>query len=322
MPNPNFNQGFNVTGLPAGMKDQGQFPNASNNYNLTGLAAGMGSGPFVSGPFSDNVPALMPGGRSLTGTSPALTGDAPGLTPQQAADAFGNPPVVNPGDTIIGPQNPVNPQVADNVPLPRADPRTQVGDTTFDNSQYPFGPIGVPGQTQVADNVPLPRADPRTQVGDTTFDPAQWPVGPIGAPGQGTQVASLNDPFRIGTSQPLGPNDPLPEGGTVSNPLTPRGSYSSLSDISTGGYAQNQGYMPSGSWVSNLAQQAAMQPAPAAPAAPAPAISGPVLGPVQDPAGGGGYGDGGYGPAVYPDTPPAPASGYTNDLYDLGLPAA
>jgi hypothetical protein len=299
MPNPNFMQGYNVTGLPAGMKDQGQFPNAANNYNLTGLQAGMGQGPFVSGPFQDGPP-VMPGGQSLTGTSPALTGQAPGLTPQQAADAFGNPPVVNPGDTIIGPQNPVNPQVADNVPLPTADPRQQV-----------------------ADNVPLPIRDPRAGIGDASQDQSQFPYGPIGAPSQGqqgqqrTQVASLNDPFRIGTSQPLGPNDPLPEGGTWSNPITPRGSYSTLSDIATGGYAQNQG-----SWISSLAQQQAMQqPAmqqPAAPvAAPQPAPAPPPggYGPVPDT---GGYVSSDYGPVIFPNTPPAPASDYSNNLFDLG----
>jgi hypothetical protein len=75
--------------------------------------------------------------------------------------------------------------------------------------------------------------------------------------------------------------------------------------------------MPSGSWITNLAQQAAMQPAMQQPA-PAPA---PAAAPQPAPSPGD-YVDGGYGPAIYPDTPPAPASGYTNDLYDLGTPAA
>jgi hypothetical protein len=139
----------------------------------------------------------MSGGRSLTGTSPALTGDAPGLTPQQAANAFGNPPVVGPGDTIIGPQNPVKVYGAKD-----------------------FNPIDATAPRQ-----------------------------------QGTQVASMKD-FRFGPDPaPIGPNDPIPGPGgisTLGNYGPPRGS--GLSDISTGGYAQNQGpFAPS--ILDQLAQQ-------------------------------------------------------------------
>jgi hypothetical protein len=231
-------------------------------------------------------------------------------------NAINPTPASTPIDTAINPVAPgkTDRLAADATPMDTLNQLLGPGEAsvpTVTPGQFGFDPYAP--QTQVADaNVPLPTADPRTQVGDTTFDTAQWPAGPIGAPvqgQQGTQVASLNDPFRIGAAPaPLGPNDPLP--GNVAP-----GNYggSGLSDIATGGYAQNQGYQ--GSWISNLAQQAAMQPAPAAPAAPAPASSSP-------PPPAGDYGDGGYGPVVYPNTPPAPASGDTGDLYDLGTPEA
>jgi hypothetical protein len=210
MPNPNFNQGYNVTGLPAGMKDQSRLsnPNYNQGYNVTGTPEGLGQGPFASGPFVDP----MSGGRSLTGTSPALTGDAPGLTPQQAAAAFGNPPVVGPGDTIIGPQNPVKVYGAKD-----------------------FNPIDATAP------------DPVRVYGANEFNPID-----ATAP---RQVASLSDRFRDPQQpEPLRADDPLPEGGTWGDPLTPRGSSSTLSDISTGGYARNQGpFAPS--LLDQLAQQ-------------------------------------------------------------------
>lgn len=214
MPNPNFNQGYNVTGLPAGMKDQSRLsnPNYNQGYNVTGTPEGLGQGPFASGPFVDP----MSGGRSLTGTSPVLTGDATGLTQQQAADAFGNPPVVAPGDTIIGPQNPVKVYGAKD-----------------------FNPIDA-------------AAPPAVRVyGANEFNP----IDATAPRQQGTQVASMKD-FRFGPDPaPIGPNDPIPGPGgisTLGNYGPPRGS--GLSDISTGGYAQNQGpFAPS--ILDQLAQQ-------------------------------------------------------------------
>jgi hypothetical protein len=183
MPNPNFNQGYNVTGLPAGMKDQSRLSRQQLAADET--------------PMDTLNQLLGPGEASDTFAVPTITPDQFGFNP-------------------FAPQT----QVADaNVPLPRADPRTQIGDATFDRSQFPFGPGGAPS----------------TQ--------------------QGRQVASLSDRFRDPQQpEPLRANDPLPEGGTVSNPITPRGSYGGLSDIATGGYAQNQGpFAPS--ILDQLAQQ-------------------------------------------------------------------
>jgi hypothetical protein len=177
MPNPNFNQGYNVTGLPAGMKDQSRL----SRQQLAADATPMDTLNQLLGPGEAAVPTVTP-------------------------DQFG-----------------------------------------FN----PFAP-----QTQVADaNVPLPRADPRTQIGDTSQDRLQFPYGPGGAPStqQGRQVASLSDRFRDPRQpEPLREGDPLPEGGTYRQP----GGYQGggLSDISTGGFARNQGpFAPS--LLDQLAQQ-------------------------------------------------------------------
>jgi hypothetical protein len=281
-PYPGQNNPFNYNPNQPGVQFAGN-PNA----NIAAIAQGVD-------PNAINPTTLVANQRQ---TDPAINPVAPGKTDRLAVAADATP--MDTLNQLLGPGEA-------SVP-------------TITPDQFGFNPFAP--QPQVADaNVPLPRADPRTQIGDATFDRSQFPFGPGGAPStqQGRQVASLNDPFRDPPQPaPLGPDDPLPEGGTVSNPITPRGSYSSLSDISTGGYAQNRGNMPS--WVSSLAQQAAMQqPAPAPAPAPPPAAPAPPpggYGPVPD---AGGYVSGDYGPVVYPNTPPAPASGDSNDLFDLG----